>query len=703
MAITKSEALFKEAVQYIPGGVNSPVRAFGSIGSTPRFIKKADKALMWDEDDNEYIDFIGSWGPMILGHNHPLVLDAVLEYAKRGLSYGAATSIEVDMAKLVCSMVPSIDMVRMVNSGTEAVMSAVRVARGFTRRDKIIKFNGCYHGHSDALLVKAGSGVMTAGVPDSLGVPAGCTADTVTADYNSLESVQDCFDRYGEQIAAIIVEPVGANMGTVPPKPGFLQGLRDICDKYGSLLIFDEVITGFRMQADGAQGHFGVTPDLTTFGKIIGAGMPVGAYGGRREIMEMVSPVGAVYQAGTLSGNPVAMAAGIAQLTYLKEHPEVDKMIKTDDGHYYVFPFIRGDEKLCNTIGLMLRQDWLEELNLEVPETIDEWHTVLTAFKNEKGVAAPYCPEWTREDFKDNDPFAYAFNTCRSFYLGDDGKVKFGAVEENYKKYLELMNQWYAEGLIDPDMATLKFDQVSAKMTNGSAGVSIGFAGSRMGAWITAAQANDPNYMLVAAPYPTLEKGAKPEFGQMDNQYPGTASVAITTSCKDVERAARLLDYAYGEEGHMLFNFGVEGESYEMKDDYPTYTDWVMKNPDGWPVSQAMSAYIRGNYNGPFVQDMRYLEQYYTIDQQKETPDVWGDTNAKAHKMPPVTPTSEESKEYSIIMNEINTYRDEMVLKFIFGTESLDNFDTYVKNIESMGLDRALEIQNAALERYNAR
>ena len=322
MEIKKSEALFQEAVQYIPGGVNSPVRAFGSIGSTPRFIKKADKALMWDEDDNEYIDFIGSWGPMILGHNHPMVLDAVMEYAKRGLSYGAATSIEVDMAKLICSMVPSIEMVRMVNSGTEAVMSAVRVARGFTRRDKIIKFNGCYHGHSDALLVKAGSGVMTAGVPGSLGVPAGCTADTITADYNSLESVQNCFDTYGEQIAAILVEPVGANMGTVPPKPGFLQGLRTICDKYGALLIFDEVITGFRMQADGAQGWFGVTPDLTTFGKIIGAGMPVGAYGGRREIMEMVSPVGAVYQAGTLSGNPVAMAAGIAQLSYLKKHPE---------------------------------------------------------------------------------------------------------------------------------------------------------------------------------------------------------------------------------------------------------------------------------------------------------------------------------------------------------------------------------------------
>ena len=335
MEIKKSEALFQEAVQYIPGGVNSPVRAFGSIGSTPRFIKKADKALMWDEDGNEYIDFIGSWGPMILGHNHPLVLDAVMEYAKRGLSYGAATSIEVDMAKLICSMVPSIEMVRMVNSGTEAVMSAVRVARGFTRRDKIIKFNGCYHGHSDALLVKAGSGVMTAGVPGSLGVPAGCTADTITADYNSLESVQNCFDTYGEQIAAILVEPVGANMGTVPPKPGFLQGLRDICDKYGALLIFDEVITGFRMQADGAQGYFGVTPDLTTFGKIIGAGMPVGAYGGRREIMELVSPVGKVYQAGTLSGNPIAMAAGLTQLKYLYEHQEIYKDLEKKGKRLY--------------------------------------------------------------------------------------------------------------------------------------------------------------------------------------------------------------------------------------------------------------------------------------------------------------------------------------------------------------------------------
>ena len=345
--MTRSETLFKEAVQYIPGGVNSPVRAFGSIGSVPRFIKKADMALIWDEDDQEYIDFIGSWGPMILGHNHPAVLDAVMKYAKRGLSYGAATSIEVEMAKLVCSMVPSIEMIRMVNSGTEAVMSAIRVARGFTKRDKIIKFTGCYHGHSDGLLVKAGSGVMTAGVPDSLGVPAGCTQDTLSARYNDLDSVRAHFERCGEEIAAVIVEPVAANMGTVLPAEGFLQGLREICTRYGALLIFDEVITGFRLQADGAQGYFGVTPDLTTYGKIIGAGMPVGAYGGRREIMEVVAPCGGVYQAGTLSGNPVAMAAGIAQLSILKEQPDYYQKLnqKADT-------FFQNVEKLLRDYGL---------------------------------------------------------------------------------------------------------------------------------------------------------------------------------------------------------------------------------------------------------------------------------------------------------------------------------------------------------------
>lgn len=318
---SKNEQLMEEAVRYIPGGVNSPVRAFGSIGSCPRFIKRGDKAIIWDEEGKEYIDFVGSWGPMILGHNHPAILEQVTEVCKRGLSFGAATAAEIEMAKLVCELVPSMDMVRMVNSGTEAVMSAIRAARGYTRRDKIIKFTGCYHGHSDGLLVKAGSGVMTAGVPDSLGVPKGCTKDTLSAVYNDLDSVREHFTRCQEEIAAVIVEPVAANMGVVEPRPGFLKGLREICDEYGALLIFDEVITGFRLGIDGAQGYYGIRPDLTTFGKIIGAGMPVGAYGGRREIMEVVAPLGGVYQAGTLSGNPVAMAAGLAQLTVLKEHP----------------------------------------------------------------------------------------------------------------------------------------------------------------------------------------------------------------------------------------------------------------------------------------------------------------------------------------------------------------------------------------------
>ena len=332
---TVSKQLFDRAVVRIPGGVNSPVRAFGSIGSTPRFITKADKTRMWDEDGNEYIDFIGSWGPMILGHNFPPVREAVVQAAQNGLSYGAATRAEVEMAELICGMVPSVEMVRMVNSGTEAVMSAIRAARGYTRRDKIIKFNGCYHGHSDGLLVRAGSGVMTAGVPDSLGVPADYTKNTLTAEYNNLDSVRARFDECGSDIAAVVVEPVGANMGTVLPAEGFLQGLRDICNRNGAVLIFDEVITGFRLAPDGAQGYFGVTPDLTTFGKIIGAGMPVGAYGGRREIMEMVSPVGAVYQAGTLSGNPVAMAAGLAQIGYLNEHRELYQQLNETGDWFY--------------------------------------------------------------------------------------------------------------------------------------------------------------------------------------------------------------------------------------------------------------------------------------------------------------------------------------------------------------------------------
>ena len=320
--MTRSEMLFSEAVKVIPGGVNSPVRAFGSVGETPRFIASAKGAHMTDVDGNTYLDFVGSWGPMILGHNHPAVLEAVLEACQEGLSFGAATEREVEMAELICSLVPSIEMVRMVNSGTEAVMSAIRAARGFTGRSKIVKFAGCYHGHSDSMLVKAGSGVMTGGIPDSAGVPEGCTRDTLTAVYNDLKSVEDLFAAFGSEIAAVIVEPVAANMGVVLPEKGFLEGLRKICDTYGSLLIFDEVITGFRLSLAGAQGYFGIRPDLTTFGKIIGGGMPVGAYGGRKDVMELIAPCGPVYQAGTLSGNPVAMAAGLAQLRLLRDTPD---------------------------------------------------------------------------------------------------------------------------------------------------------------------------------------------------------------------------------------------------------------------------------------------------------------------------------------------------------------------------------------------
>lgn len=333
--MTKSEQLFKEAVEIIPGGVNSPVRAFQSVGGTPRFIKKADGVKITDADGNEYIDFIGSWGPMILGHNNPVIREKVLEACMNGLSFGAPTESEVVMAKLICDIVPSIEMVRMVNSGTEAVMSALRVARGFTHRNKIIKFTGCYHGHCDAMLVKAGSGVMTAGVPDSAGVPAGCTEDTITATYNDLASVEEIFKHYPEDVAAIIVEPVGANMGVVPPAPGFLEGLRSLCDKYGALLIFDEVITGFRLALAGAQEYFGIRADLVTYGKIIGGGMPVGAYGGRKDIMSVVSPVGSVYQAGTLSGNPIAMAAGIAELTILKETKDFHKNLNAMGDWFY--------------------------------------------------------------------------------------------------------------------------------------------------------------------------------------------------------------------------------------------------------------------------------------------------------------------------------------------------------------------------------
>lgn len=320
--MTRSEQLFEKAQQVMPGGVNSPVRACRSVGTYPRFLDRGLGSHVWDVDGKEYIDLIGSWGPLILGHCCEAVEQAVSDAIRKGLSFGAPTAAEVDMAQLVCEMTGT-QMVRMVNSGTEAVMSALRLARGATGRSKIIKFAGCYHGHSDSMLVKAGSGALTGGAPDSAGVPAEIAVDTLTANYNDLSSVEALMKANPGQVAAVIVEPVAANMGVVPPQPGFLQGLRRLCDESGALLIFDEVITGFRLAPGGAQEYFGVRADLVTYGKIIGGGMPVGAYGGSRKLMEQVAPLGPVYQAGTLSGNPVAMAAGIAQLRILKSNPEI--------------------------------------------------------------------------------------------------------------------------------------------------------------------------------------------------------------------------------------------------------------------------------------------------------------------------------------------------------------------------------------------
>ena len=319
----RSEELYEQAVKVLPGGVNSPVRAYRAVGMAPRFITKADGPFLWDEDGKQYIDYVCSWGPMILGHNHPVIREAVERAVKDGLSFGAPTRREVEIAQLMVDLVPGIEMVRMVNSGTEAVMSAVRLARGATGRNKIIKFEGCYHGHSDCLLVNAGSSALAGGHPSSAGVPEDIVKHTLTAQFNDLSSVEALLEAWPGQVACVIVEPVAANMGVVNPAPGFLEGLRRLCDKSGALLIFDEVITGFRLALGGAQEYFGVKADLVTFGKIIGGGMPVGAYCGSKALMEQVAPCGPVYQAGTLSGNPVAMAAGLAQLTYLRDHPEV--------------------------------------------------------------------------------------------------------------------------------------------------------------------------------------------------------------------------------------------------------------------------------------------------------------------------------------------------------------------------------------------
>ncbi|MBG22304.1 MAG: glutamate-1-semialdehyde-2,1-aminomutase [Idiomarinaceae bacterium] len=317
--MSRSEDLFAQAQLTIPGGVNSPVRAFNGVGGSPIFIERADGAYMYDADGQRYIDYVGSWGPMILGHNNAAIREATHAAVERGLSFGTPTASEITMAEKIISLVPSIEKVRMVNSGTEATMTAIRLARGYTGRDKILKFEGCYHGHADALLVKAGSGALTLGVPNSPGIPEDFAKHTLTVTFNDLDSVRAIFKEMGDDIATIIVEPVAGNMNCIPPAPGFLEGLREICDEYGSVLIFDEVMSGFRVARGGAQEFYKVTPDLTTLGKVIGGGMPVGAFGGKREIMDYIAPVGPVYQAGTLSGNPVAMAAGLAALNQLDD------------------------------------------------------------------------------------------------------------------------------------------------------------------------------------------------------------------------------------------------------------------------------------------------------------------------------------------------------------------------------------------------
>ncbi|QIL90273.1 glutamate-1-semialdehyde 2,1-aminomutase [Microbulbifer sp. SH-1] len=329
--MSKSESLFAEAQKVIPGGVNSPVRAFRAVGGTPVFIERAEGAYLFDADEKRYIDYVQSWGPMVLGHAHPDVIEAVIEQAQSGLSFGAPTELETELAEELCRLWPNMELVRFVNSGTEATMSAIRLARGHTGRDKIVKFEGCYHGHSDSLLVKAGSGALTMGVPSSPGVPAALADHTITLTYNDIEGVKQCFAEIGEQIACIIVEPVAGNMNCIPPVAGFLETLREVCDQSGAVLILDEVMTGFRVSLTGAQGYYGIEADITTLGKVIGGGMPVGAFGGKREIMEKIAPLGPVYQAGTLSGNPMAMVAGLETLQLIQQPGLYDELTaKTD-------------------------------------------------------------------------------------------------------------------------------------------------------------------------------------------------------------------------------------------------------------------------------------------------------------------------------------------------------------------------------------
>lgn len=374
-----SKVLFEKSLEKIPGGVNSPVRAFGSVGGSPLFIKSANADRIYDVDGNEFIDYVCSWGPGILGHAHPQVIEAVKKVCVDGLTFGAPTKKELELAELITDAMPSIEKVRLVNSGTEATMSAIRTARGYTGRDMIIKFRGNYHGHSDGLLVKAGSAALTTAVPDSAGVPASYTQNTLVAEYNNEDSVRELMEQYGENVAAIIVEPVAANMGVVPPKKGFLKFLRDITLKYETVLIFDEVITGFRLKFGGAQEYFGVKPDMTTLGKIVGGGMPIAAYGGKKEIMDRVSPTGPVYQAGTLSGNPIATTAGIETLKILKAHPEyykqIDESAKKLADAYRKMAKEKNIPLHVNQIGSLLSA-------FQTGEVVDDYDSALTSDTN---------------------------------------------------------------------------------------------------------------------------------------------------------------------------------------------------------------------------------------------------------------------------------------------------------------------------------
>lgn len=365
MLYQRSSALFKDAQEYIPGGVNSPVRAFKSVGGTPIFIKKAEGAYIYDEDGRAYVDYINSWGPMIVGHTHPEVLSATVEQMKNGFSFGTPTELETEIAKLITSVVPNIDMVRMVNSGTEACMSAIRLARGYTNRDKIVKFEGCYHGHSDSFLIKAGSGAATFGNPNSPGVTQGTAKDTLLAEYNNLDEVKALFENNKDQIAAIIVEPIAGNMGCILPEKGFLEGLRQICDENGALLIFDEVMTGFRQAMGGSQERLNIKADIVTFGKVIGGGFPVGAFAASREIMNHLAPLGPVYQAGTLSGNPIAMRAGITTLNIINNDRElftrIDKATETLDVEISKILTEKGIANKINRLGSMMSLFFTEQ------------------------------------------------------------------------------------------------------------------------------------------------------------------------------------------------------------------------------------------------------------------------------------------------------------------------------------------------------